>query len=73
MRILTMCVLAFLLVGCASFHSFVDALNERQIASCLELSGQVSGGFGAAASGQYRGITATGGVPIEVCQKVLGK
>ena len=50
-------LLALLLAGCHG--ALVDALEQRQVASCVWWSGP----FG-------RGVTATGGVPLATCLHV---
>ena len=50
-------------LGCTSFASLANTLNDRQVQSCLFYQGMV---------GPYahvRGITATGGAPLDVCLK----
>lgn len=51
--------LCLLLTGCTS--QLVDALEERQVASCIWWSGALTGA---------RGVTATGGVPLATCLSV---
>ena len=52
-----LCVLLLLLTGCTG--ALIDALNERQAASCIWWS---TGPLGFS-----RGVTATGGVDIREC------
>ena len=61
-------VLGLVCAGCASFSSFVDQLEKRQLSSCVEYTVAVGGGFGAAAQGTLRGILVTGGAEMDACQ-----
>ena len=49
-------LLALLLSGCTG--ALIDHLNERQVQSCVWFSNPLSGA---------RSVTATGGLPMDVC------
>ena len=68
-RMLGLMVVASSLVGCQSYLSLIDGLNQREVQSCLEYQGMIRAGTGA--GGHLRGITMTGGADIEVCRELL--
>lgn len=54
-------------IGCTSFASFANTLNERQVQSCIKWSGFVGGSL-AGGVVQVVGLTATGGATLRMCQ-----
>lgn len=60
-----MLLASLLLGGCANFTQFTQALNERELTSCIKYQGsmRVAGGHVA-----ISGVTATGGAKIQDCQ-----
>lgn len=52
-------LLGLLLTGCHG--ALVDALEQRQVQSCLWFRGPLGGGYG---------VTSTGGIPLATCLAV---
>ena len=53
--------------GCSGLYSLVDALNERQVQSCIRWQGFAGGGWPGVPQVQVYGVTATGGVTLAQC------
>lgn len=52
------------LTGCMNMTSLMQALQERQVTSCLYYQGM------AGIYGSVRGVTATGGATLEQCERL---
>lgn len=66
MGVSTCLVVLLLGEGCASFASFAETLNARQVQSCIKGQGFL-GGVWAGGQVQVQGVTATGGVGLRQC------
>lgn len=51
----------YTMTGCASVHELAETLNERQVTSCIYISGMYPPFV------SVRGIIATGGALVETC------
>ena len=68
MHALLLVVLCLALTGCASFHSFIESLNERQLQSCIYYTGTLQAGAVPASGSLYvRALSVTGGATIDQC------
>ena len=73
-NLLFLAIVFLLTTGCSqgSLLRLADALNERQIKSCLEYNGAINFGAGVGgSSGSLHGITVTGGAEFELCSQLL--
>ena len=68
MRMLVLGILCGLvLTGCASFQSFLNALESHQVSSCIRWQGTLALGAGIGGNGLVQAITKTGEATMEQC------
>lgn len=63
-------LLVLALPSCANFAQFTDALNNREITSCIAYQGSMRIGTLGGGHVAISGVTATGGASLRDCQGI---